>query len=774
MSGDSDETDKLEVISLTDDDSDQPEVDEGNDESSSAKPIAANDSEGSNQKTTLTQDEDSSENENEELIARDNAAHPADVAEEKTNNKVHPADFAEDETVKLIAGDNKVHPADSQHKTLAKKYDSEYDPDKAAKFIAFGSTCFAIKIVLILLGVAVFISLIVLLSIVIFHHVLIGSLPQTDISDTLRRYERTVNGTTGWDINAMGGYPLMMDAWTPTWINRTVRKSGVLVDHTWRFDNTCSDSMLEELRRRGVSIADGKPRLVPCEKNATKRCARIPFHIHLHGAYTENRYAADGSKFTYRGLFHHDYFGNYLSMVAKNNPLAVAVGKAHVDFSGTPRKLKFPKPPELPSSTQALADMAGTCVDANHLVPQWYQDSKGFDVPEGMKRPLNVMLYSAQGEVTRAISRAQTDDEHIQQILESTREKNAEGPGSSYMRDKWSRRDMREAHVPSESALSMNKCLHINGDHPESRVHSQRCVNADGKEVVLVEEFGPIGHKEWIVLDKKLYAQYCSNVADPSDCGNACGYFVVPLGEELLAYGGIGQMDPESPEARSLEIVAGSLMLDFEGDNLVMYQESQQTFRINEKPSPNGPPAYHSELEVAPVTEGAPVPSSFDPRGEVRGLAVYPYRFAQKGDLMRSMHIMYFNLYKDKTTFGSGCGMPDKKFLWSSDVQCVDSASIKSSFTTLREISMNLKTDALGRAPKVTDSFVASYAFITTLRCSGEFLRSYREDSHGIDWMEHIIWLHQLSEYSLDVDLDGLVRRRYWNYRQRVNDTCSV
>ena len=133
---------------------------------------------------------------------------------------------------------------------------------------------------------------------------------------------------------------------------------------------------------------------------------------------------------------------------------------------------------------------------------------------------------------------------------------------------------------------------------------------------------------------------------------------------------------------------------------------------------------------------------------------------------------MYFNLYQSERVFGAGCGMPDKEYLWSPHTECMDTSAVGKTFRTLREIAMSKASPAIERIPKFTDDFTSAYAFITTLACSAEFLRANRERVHGIDWMETMLWLHQLSEYSLDVDLDNLVSRRYWNHRRQINDTC--
>ena len=131
------------------------------------------------------------------------------------------------------------------------------------------------------------------------------------------------------------------------------------------------------------------------------------------------------------------------------------------------------------------------------------------------------------------------------------------------------------------------------------------------------------------------------------------------------------------------------------------------------------------------------------------------------------MHIMYLNLYKGKSVFFGDCGMPDKEFFWSDTAECHDTAAIKKAFNILRASNTGQKTK------EFTDSFASAYAFVETLGCSSDFLRSRRDRSHGVDWLEQGVWLHQLMEYSLDVDLDNVVRRTYWNDAQPVNDKCA-
>ena len=54
-------------------------------------------------------------------------------------------------------------------------------------------------------------------------------------------------------------------------------------------------------------------------------------------------------------------------------------------------------------------------------------------------------------------------------------------------------------------------------------------------------------------------------------------------------------------------------------------------------------------------------------------------------------------------------------------------------------------------------------AVIDTHECSAGFVRSNRPKTHGFDVLEIAVWLHQLSEYSMDVDLDVLASHQFWN-----------
>ena len=134
---------------------------------------------------------------------------------------------------------------------------------------------------------------------------------------------------------------------------------------------------------------------------------------------------------------------------------------------------------------------------------------------------------------------------------------------------------------------------------------------------------------------------------------------------------------------------------------------------------------------------------------------------------------MYFNLYKGKRVFFGGCGMPDKDYLWSDIEECRDTAEVKRTFSIMREAANARVTSAIDREPKVTDTFASAYAFVSTLGCGSAFIRSGHERSHGVDWLEQGVWLHQLAEYPLDIDLDNLVRRKYWNDLQPVTGKCT-
>ena len=240
--------------------------------------------------------------------------------------------------------------------------------------------------------VAILICCIVVAIAIGYTALLLTSFPDTDISDELRPYEKTIGDVTGWDINAMGGYPVLIDGFNPTWVKRTVRKSGVLSDITTRYDTTCSDAVKEEIKRRGTSMADAKLRAVPCEGDSSKRCVRIPFHLHLHGSYVENRYAANGSTVTYRGLISQDWFENPFSVVAKN-PIFGASEKVHVDMTkGTPPVLNFPPAPELPEKTKKLDKLAGMCADPSYLATYYGEDNRKYKFSKGMERPFTLML----------------------------------------------------------------------------------------------------------------------------------------------------------------------------------------------------------------------------------------------------------------------------------------------------------------------------------------------------------------------------------------------
>ena len=142
---------------------------------------------------------------------------------------------------------------------------------------------------------------------------------------------------------------------------------------------------------------------------------------------------------------------------------------------------------------------------------------------------------------------------------------------------------------------------------------------------------------------------------------------------------------------------------------------------------------------------------------------------------MKSMHLMYFNLYKDKgkRVFSGGCGMPDKDYFWSDRQECHDTAEVEKTFNILREVALAKYSSAIVRDSKFTDTFASAYAFVETLGCSSDFLRSGRDRSHGIDWLEQGVWMHQLAEYPLGVNLDALVRRKYWNNLKPVNGKCA-
>ena len=139
---------------------------------------------------------------------------------------------------------------------------------------------------------------------------------------------------------------------------------------------------------------------------------------------------------------------------------------------------------------------------------------------------------------------------------------------------------------------------------------------------------------------------------------------------------------------------------------------------------------------------------------------------------MRALHIMYFNLYKGKAFFFSGCGMPKAEYLWSDEENCPHTEETRRAYIVLREALRGRASTAIDREAKFTDTFASSYAFVQTLGCGAGFIRSNRKFAHGIDWLETVVWGHQIAEYSLDLDVDSLVHRRYWNNLQPVNDQC--
>merc|ERR1711939_204224 len=103
------------------------------------------------------------------------------------------------------------------------------------------------------------------------------------------------------------------------------------------------------------------------------------------------------------------------------------------------------------------------------------------------------------------------------------------------------------------------------------------------------------GSREWEITDQANYDAYCADVDGMTNCGRPCGYFTMPLGQEILTYGGNAQFDPRGPEGRALETSVSATILDFEGDRLVIYSEQVQMFHLNEKPMEHGPPSYAGE-----------------------------------------------------------------------------------------------------------------------------------------------------------------------------------
>ena len=59
---------------------------------------------------------------------------------------------------------------------------------------------------------------------------------------------------------------------------------------------------------------------------------------------------------------------------------------------------------------------------------------------------------------------------------------------------------------------------------------------------------------------------------------------------------------------------------------------------------------------------------------------------------------------------------------------------------------------------------VTAIASVTsTMDCAKSFVKANKPNTHGIDMVELVVWMHQLSEYSFDFDLDLLISHDYWN-----------
>ena len=246
-----------------------------------------------------------------------------------------------------------------------------------------------------------------------------------------------------------------------------------------------------------------------------------------------------------------------------------------------------------------------------------------------------------------------------------------------------------------------------------------------------------------------------------------------------MSFGGTANFDPDGPDHRSLELAAGTSVASFDDEGrLSVYFEATQQWMIQEKPDVEGPPSHISTLWVAPATHGGAAPSEKDGRGsKVPGLATRPFEYAHERDT-GAFRAMYFNLYKApaSTMIGSGCGMPDSEYMWQDSHECnFKDAAVVDSFSVLRNsFASSIEGSGVQHAATSSDYPKSMHAFVSTLGCSAKYMRTNRANAHGIDWLETFVWTHQLTEYSIDVDLDTLVQFDFWNRKVVEAADCKA
>jgi hypothetical protein len=153
---------------------------------------------------------------------------------------------------------------------------------------------------------------------------------------------------------------------------------------------------------------------------------------------------------------------------------------------------------------------------------------------------------------------------------------------------------------------------------------------------------------------------------------------------------------------------------------------------------------------------------------------VYGGRDFFDGQKLGLYYTMYYNMYDNE-----GCGMPSKEALWNSKCD-VDQDGLSTAFTEYRAgyqqrelgedgvtLIDKLKNPVLmlgdGSKGTLKYTYNTMHATLGTLGCASTYVRANREKSHGVDMLELIVWLHQLSEYSFDVDLETLVTDTTYN-----------
>jgi len=208
------------------------------------------------------------------------------------------------------------------------------------------------------------------------------------------------------------------------------------------------------------------------------------------------------------------------------------------------------------------------------------------------------------------------------------------------------------------------------------------------------------------------------------------------------------------------------------------------------------PPSYVGEfflswptaLQAHEATRGGYTIATVDNRGSQHpGVAFVPYEVSSTLGITRENNRMWHMLYRAKDN-NDGCGTPDTiSFYESSHAQHAlvkldqqiycdleNEAEMRQDYEDYRQMfNLGVTKPELAKMKQLFTNELSETKLKTFLKsevCARSYVRAPRRYSHGLDALETIVWMHQLSEYTEELDLASLINNDWWNLKPLTSE----